>query len=88
MRNDSINTLVPCAMRYALGRSSYIVSMVCEEIINYKDKIRNDIKEQMTKEIYSAICNNRAGMREDVEDWTNVLHILSNDLRQKPHNQS
>lgn len=73
MTHDDLNYLAWPAMRYALGRETYVVQVVCRALINNAQKIRNDIKYRMAEEIAKAINSEKAGMDCDVEEWQKVL---------------
>ena len=73
MTKDDLNSLAWPAMRYALGRSTYVVEMVCGALISNAKDIKSDIKAGMAREIDKAICNDRAGMLMDVEQWKRVI---------------
>ena len=63
------------AFRYALGRMSYCVHTVVNEIIS--NWITLDRGDQMLyqKEIRKAISGGRAGMKMGVESWELVLEL-------------
>jgi hypothetical protein len=73
---EDLNTLCFAAMRYALGRKTYVVEMVCEALLNNKDKLRTDIKNRMINEIREAIDSNEAGMSYDKQLWNKVMNEL------------
>ncbi len=73
MSQDDLNSLVLSAMRYALGRKTYVVQTVCRALINNAKNIRNDIRCRMSEEIAKAINSQKAGMDCDVEQWQQVL---------------
>jgi hypothetical protein len=76
MTKDDLNSLCWPAMRYALGRKSYVVEMVCQALIRNADNIRQDIKQRMAEEIVKAIKDNQAGMEMDVIEWEMVLEAF------------
>ena len=63
------------AFRYALGRMSYVVSVVTEELIKNWDNLDSGEKEQIKSEIQEAIKNNNAGHRCDINNWEEVLDL-------------
>lgn len=73
MTKDTLNSLSFPAMRYALGRKTYVVETVCRALKNNAKDIRADIKQKMSKEIEKAIAENQAGMDCDVAQWQQVL---------------
>lgn len=60
------------AFRYALGRMSYAVADVAEALIDRKDFLRPDWREQIVRDIDEAIAEGRAGMDFDVQRWRGV----------------
>jgi hypothetical protein len=67
------NDLAWAAVRYALGRKTYMVATVCDVLIKNADKLYNQNREKMTHEILRAIETGSAGMPVDVKDWQRVL---------------
>lgn len=66
------DTLV-CAFRYALGRRTYIVGVIAEQLIqNWKD-ISPNTQNLIVNEIAEAIYENRAGSEIDVQEWLQVI---------------
>ena len=67
--------LLSCAFRYALGRKTYVVGAIVDEIKkNWKDLPKAQ-KWIYHKEIKEAIENNEAGMTCDVEKWKEILEL-------------
>ena len=79
MTKDALNSLCWPAMRYALGRKTYVVHSVCRALISNKDAINVDTKARMCEEIELAIVRKEAGMDCDVIQWELVLEAF------KPH---
>lgn len=79
MTKDDLNSLAWPAMRYALGRKTFVVDTVCRVLLNNINGIRKDIKLSMAKEIEKAIANNEAGMDMDVRRWQE----LANEFKKK-----
>lgn len=65
------------AFRYALGRMTYAVGDVANEIIRHASEISPQTRGLMTKEIREALGSNRAGMSMDVTEWNKVLARLN-----------
>jgi hypothetical protein len=76
MTKDDLNSLCWPAMRYALGRKTYVVETVSRVLINNAKDIRQDIKERMSSEILDAIKNNQVGMDIDVINWKQVIEAF------------
>lgn len=64
------------AFRYALGRMTYAVSTVADEIILHAHEIDRKTRLTMIKEITAAIEKGQAGMDTDVETWKSVVAEL------------
>jgi len=70
-----------CAVRYSLGRMSYIVDVTCEFVASIKEKLSpnciniiiRDIEETM--EMYHR-SGNLCGMECDEKDWYRLLEVL------------
>ena len=67
-----------CAFRYALGRRSYIVSKISEEMIKHKEEMMI-YSQNICEDIENAIKDNNAGDAYDVETWKNVLNIFKKE---------
>lgn len=74
--SNIINTLVVCAFRYALGRSTYVVSEIADIIINYKSLLTIETKDLIRKEIDNALEMDQVRMVMDKIIWENVLTEL------------
>jgi hypothetical protein len=67
--------LLYCAFRYALGRRTYVPSVIEKIIIdNWKD-MPPITREKYKKEIREAINRNCAGDIYDVEGWSRILNL-------------
>ena len=66
-----------CALRYALGRRTYITSIISEQLIDKWGSITETDKSIIVKEIKEAINKKEAGDDCDVANWTKVI---SHDL--------
>lgn len=77
MNKEDINRLAYPAMRYALGRKTYIVKDVCTALINNAKGIYSNDRYKMAEEISLAIMKNEAGMDIDVKQWEAVLKAFS-----------
>lgn len=61
------------AFRYALGRKTYIVSIVVEDILRNWNNLNVNTRELIADEIREARLENRLGMRMDVDQWEKIL---------------
>jgi len=73
------NDILFYAFRYALGRMSYCVHTVANEIIGNWEGIDVYTQLQIQAEIITAIQDGRAGMKMDVESWEQVLKLEVDD---------
>ena len=61
------------SFRYALGRQSYIVSEVVENVLKNWIYLSKKFKAKIKEEIEEAVKNNNAGSYTDVEQWSRIL---------------
>ena len=66
-----------CAFRYALGRQTYIVHHVAEEIIRNSKSLTDGDKRIIIKEITEAEERDGLGMECDAWEWLRVRKWLS-----------
>lgn len=71
------------AFRYALGRQTYIVDSVCNELERLAADIPNDTKILIVREIGEAIGSKRAGAKMDVERWKKCRTALRKTINYK-----
>lgn len=74
--------VLSCAMRYALGRMTYVVSSVCSELRKHYNELSSVTKARMVKEIQEyqdeyAI----AGMDFDNDEWNKVKWLFDETNR-------
>lgn len=82
MSNDEL--IIVCAVRYALGRMTYIVSVVCDYVASKKDTLSQnciniiirDIEEEMQRYHNSG---HTLGMECDEKEWVKLLEKLKGD---------
>lgn len=75
LENDDIKISEPTLMasfRYALGRKTYIVSEVVENILKNWNQLSEKIKINMRKEIKDATDNDNIGDQIDLEQWNKI----------------
>ena len=63
-----------CAMRYSLGRMTYVVSAVTDELIKNWNEFDKSNQKVILAEIKRAIELGKAGMDMDVKRWTDVIN--------------
>lgn len=71
---DKQITLI-CAMRYALGRMTYVVGSVVNQLIENWDIFTIADKTKIREEIFEAINSDSAGMDMDVKQWCKILDL-------------
>ena len=73
--------ILVCAVRYTLGRMSYMVNVVCDYVKEKRNDLSqnciniivNDIEEELER--YHNLCET-LGMECDEKDWIDLLHML------------
>lgn len=64
------------SFRYALGRQTYIVSEVVENILANWQTLSQNTKDKMKVDIEEAIENNSIGHDIDKEQWNKIIELL------------
>lgn len=64
-----------CAMRYAIGRQTYVVDSVTSKLIKEEPNLNVHFKTRVAKEIEEAIAEGHAGDTCDIHDWKKVMHL-------------
>lgn len=65
--------MVFAAIRYCLGRETYIVGTCCDWLCEHWGQIGSRTQEQIESEILGAIDKGRAGAEMDVAEWKLLL---------------
>lgn len=65
------------SFRYALGRRSYAVADVADQLIAYRAILPADWRQQIVQDIHNAIENGNAGMNFDAERWREVARVMA-----------
>lgn len=73
-----------CAVRYALGRMSYVVGDVCKYVASKKDTLSKPCKNVIIKDIEDEIemyhrLGRTCGMVSDELDWLELLDVLKGE---------
>ena len=63
------------AFRYALGRSTYVVGQIVDEIIERWDTLDEQDQSQYKREIVEAIELKPTSMKMDVKEWQRILDL-------------
>lgn len=72
MTFKSPELVLNCAFRYALGRKTYIVGVIVDEIITNWDELDRYSQERIQKEIREA---ESLGMECDKKEWERILKL-------------
>lgn len=64
------------SFRYALGRMTYAVGDVADQLIAYRDILQPDWRQQIVQDIHNAIENGAAGHECDVKRWREVAEAM------------
>jgi hypothetical protein len=75
--------LCVCACRYALGRRTYITSVIADIIDKYAESIDTMSLNLMNEEIQHAIIHEQAGDQCDIDNWTDLSHRIISVLIQR-----
>lgn len=73
IKTDNLNDVLVSAMRYALGRSTYIVPSIADTLIQNWEEICENDQKTIVAGIQRAIDTGQAGMQMDVEQWQRVI---------------
>jgi hypothetical protein len=76
MNRLNLNTLMMCALRYAIGRKTYITEDVSDIIIANRQELTVSSREVMIRDIHHAIETNNYGHQMDKEAWERLLDVL------------
>ena len=77
--------MVRCAFRYALGRMTYIVGNVCEEISRCIGLIETRDLKLMRTEIEEAHSRGGLGMDCDQAEWLRLRLEIEEELKRRGH---
>jgi hypothetical protein len=71
-----------CAFRYALGRSTYVVGAVCEELVRLEPFLNESFKYRIAKEIQEYQDEHgKAGWDFDNDEWNYVKWLYTPERR-------
>lgn len=74
---------IGCAFRYALGRMTYVVDSVCNEIERQALSISTKTLARFVREIGDAIKEKHAGMEMDEQRWLKTRAIIIAELKRR-----
>lgn len=74
--------VLSCAFRYALGRATYVVGSVCEELIRLETLLNENFKYRTAKEIQEyQDKHGEAGWSFDNDEWNYVKWLFTPERR-------
>ena len=74
--------VLSCAFRYALGRATYVVGSVCEELIRLLDVLPENFKYRTAKEIQEYQDEHgKAGWDSDNDEWNYIKWLFTPERR-------
>lgn len=80
MNERDFNTLIVCAIRYALGRRTYIVSSVVDIAKKNIDIMQNNTKRAIINSIQQT---DDLGDSFDKKEWEKLLKLLTNSIKEE-----
>lgn len=83
---NSPDIILFCAFRYAIGRSTYVVDVVVDEILKRWENLSQSDKELYAHELLEHIRKfGRIGMECDAKSWKKILDRAVHDDIIKSH---
>jgi hypothetical protein len=79
--NDEI--MVTCALRYCLGRKSYVVGSCIEFIKQVWDQLPKSSQGVITRDILEAFVDGNVGSDYDSDAWRSLVRWCFNELNQE-----
>jgi hypothetical protein len=74
--------LLACAFRYALGRATYVVGSVCEELVRLEPLLNDNFKHRTAREIQEYQDEHgKAGWEFDNDEWNYVKWLYTPERR-------
>lgn len=73
---DNDRLMLICALRYALGRKTYITSVAVDWVKEYHHLMSNRDKELFIEDIDYHIETDSAGDRVDIDSWLMIRNLL------------
>lgn len=70
-----LKDIVICSLRYALGRKTYITSLVADYIMEHKELIDNRVKMIMLKDLEDYFENRNDYYKDDECDYQSWLKL-------------
>lgn len=82
---EDFESIIICAIRYALGRRTYIVGTVCRFVLKYLGKISDKSLYVIERDIreHGHIGSDAYGDKCDFDDWMKVLDAVRNEMNRR-----
>ncbi len=71
--------ILACALRYAIGRRTYVVSSCIEECYRLSPLLHDNFKHRVAREIQEEEDRDNLGMQMDQEEWTKLKDFWKED---------
>jgi len=72
---DKLQQLIISAVRYSLGRRTYIVSVTCSLVKAYWQNLNEATKQIIIRDIKEQKDRKNLGAECDKKDWENILQL-------------
>ncbi len=79
MIDSDFNSLVVCAFRYALERSTYVVQEISDLIMRHLSQLSIETKDIIAREIDMALSRRSISMNMDRDEWVKLREAIKND---------
>lgn len=76
LNSVDFNDLAVCALRYALGRKTYITYTISNLLIRHKKSLTKNTKLCILKDLKYAFNNDACGMEKDKDAWLKLYQEL------------
>jgi len=76
---SKLERLLVCSVRYALGRSTYIVSDIVDDVLFHWDDLTDNCKKAIINSIECDIAMDNYGMEMDLKEWQKVLEKIGQE---------
>ena len=73
--NPTHDILLYCGFRYALGRRTYVPTVIEQIVIDNWEHMPSETRKKYKEEIQEAITKNCAGDKYDVLGWERILKL-------------
>jgi hypothetical protein len=78
--NHDLNELLFWSYRYAMGRQTYVPSLVADLLIKYKHELTFENRNKIALEIDRRIKRGEAGDNCDIKNWLKVRKELLKEV--------